>query len=178
MRPKFPAAVLPLTLLAACVLTAAAQGLTADSSGRARGESVQQPAPRIRENIITLKLLRMTQALNLSPAQTAVIYPTLTRLENEKYDATRKLNGVMGDLRLLVGQDRPDEKRILELMSAVQRLRAEITAKDLEMADFMKSKLSVVQDAQYMLFSVEFYRGLGERLERFRMFRHGKPFTQ
>ena len=57
-------------------------------------------------------------------------------------------------------------------------MRDEITAKDREMAEFMKTKLSVIQEAKYMLFGVEFYRGLGERLERLRMFRRGNPFTQ
>lgn len=178
MRLRIRTAALPLTLGLVFVLTVAAQGLMAGSPRKGWDETVDQPvARRLRENIITLKLLRMTQALNLSPAQTAVIYPTLTRLENEKYDATRKLSGALADLRQLVERDAPDEKRIGELMFAIDRLRAEITGKDAEMDEFMKSKLSVIQEAKYLLFSVEFYRGLGERLERLRIFRHGKSFT-
>lgn len=169
-------AVLALAL-AAGWLSAAAQ-TTRDSSAQATtGDSSQRISSRIRENIITLKLLRMTQALNLSADQASVIYPALTRLENEKYEVTRKLNGAVGDLRALVAQDKPDEKRIVDLMASIERLRAEITAKDTEMADFLRGRLSVVQQAKYVLFNVEFYRGLRERLEGFRMFRHGNLFT-
>ncbi len=149
-------------------------------AGPGQTAPVERPSragSRIRETIITLKLLRMTQALDLTKEQTAVIYPVLTRLENEKYDLTRTLNEAMAELRLIVRRDKPDERKIGEVLATIDRMRSEISAKDREMDDFLKTKLTVVQEAKYVLFSVEFYRGLGERLERMRMLRHKNPFT-
>jgi hypothetical protein len=177
MKPRIPMTVMAMTWLAAFPLTVAAQNVGGSSPNIASDDTEQQTVSRIRENLITLKLLRMTQALSLNQAQTAVIYPTLTRLENEKYDVTRKLSGVMGELRQLVKQDSPDEKKIQELIAAVGRLRSEILAKEAEMTEFMKSKLSIVQEAKYLLFTVEFYRVLGRRLESVRKISRGKLFT-
>jgi len=123
---------------------------------------------RVRENLITLKLLRMTQALDLTTEQTSEIYPVLTRQEKEKYEITEKLNQSMKDLRLLLEQEKPDEARILSVMSEIGVWRDRIAAKDKEMADFLKPRLSVVQNAKYLLFASEFYQRLGERLGRIR----------
>ena len=172
MTRKTKTILIVVVLGAACVLSAAAQELS--------GQDDARPAlgPRTRENIITLKLLRMTQALNLTQEQTAVIYPVLTRLEKEKYEATSKLNGRMKELGLLLEQDNPAEDKILGLMSEISSLRDLIMAKDAETTTFLKGKLSVVQSAKYLLFNVEFYRGLGERLERARMVRNKNRFTR
>ncbi len=159
-------------LVSVCGLSTAAQEL----SGR---DDTRPPlGSRVRENIITLKLLRMTQALDLTQEQTAVIYPVLTRLEKEKYEATFKLNSRMKELGLLLEQDKPAEDKILGLMSDISSLRDLIMARDAEATVFLKGKLSVMQSAKYLLFNVEFYRGLGERLERARMGRNKNRFTR
>jgi len=128
----------------------------------------RKPGLRIRENIITLKLVRMTQALDLTTDQTSALFPTLTRLEKEKYEITEKLNQSTKSLRLLLDQDNPEETKILGLMSEIGSQRDQIQAKDKEMAEFLKTKLSVVQNAKYLLFSAEFYQRLGERLGQLR----------
>ena len=174
MKSKMLTAGILSIILTAGALSAAGWRGQAGPGQAAPGE---RPSGRFRENIITLKLLRMTQALDLTKEQTAVIYPVLTRLENEKYDLTRTLNEAMIELRLLVRRDKPDERKIGELLATIDRMRSEISAKDREMGDFLKTKLTVVQEAKYILFSAEFYRGLGERLERMRMLRHKNPFT-
>ncbi len=177
MKTKLKAVVLAIALFGAASFSAEARPARGWMGQRSPVERPSRLSSRIRENIITLKLLRMTQALDLTPEQTAVIYPVLTRIEKEKYDLTRKLSGVVGDLRGLVKENIPDDKKLVELMGEIDRLRAEIAGKDQETAAFLSSKLSVVQRAKYVLFSAEFYRGLGERLERFRAQHYKNPFT-
>ncbi len=177
MKPKTLTAGILSILFAAGALSAAGFRGQAGPGQAAPLERPSRVSSRFRENIITLKLLRMTQALDLTKEQTTVIYPVLTRLENAKYDLTRTLNEAMIELRLVVRPDRPDERKIGEVLATIDRLRDEISAKDREVDDFLKTKLTVVQEAKYVLFSVEFYRGLGERLERMRMLRHKNPFT-
>jgi Spy/CpxP family protein refolding chaperone len=161
-----------LALGAACVLGGTAQDQPAPKeTGTAFGS-------RIRENIITFKLLRMTQALSLTQEQTAVIYPALTRLEKEKYELTHKLNESMERLRGLLVLDKPDEDKLPGLMAEIGSLRDRISNTDAEEASFLKTRLSVVQNARYLLFNVEFYRGLGERLERARRLHLKNRFTR
>jgi Spy/CpxP family protein refolding chaperone len=159
------------------ILVFLAAGLPALAAQNRPAGRAEQAAPPIRENIITLKLLRMTQALGLTQEQTAAIYPVLTRLENEKYGLTRKLSRALRDLREEVGRAQPGETRLRELISTIDRLREEISANDRKMTEFVRSKLTVEQSAKYLLFTVEFYRGLGERLNRARQLRGKNRFT-
>jgi len=171
MTKTIKALAVALALGAACVIGVAAQDQPAPKEkGTARGS-------RIRENIITFKLLRMTQALSLTQEQTAVIYPVLTKLEKEKYEITHKLNESMGKLRALLALDKPAEDKLLDLMAEVGSLRDQISRTDAEEASFLKTKLTVLQNAKYVLFNVEFYRGLGERLERARRLHLRNHFT-
>ena len=152
--------------------------LTAAGQNPAAPEDVPRKAgPRIRENLITLKLLRMTQVLNLTAEQTSVLYPVVTRLETEKYEITQKLNKTMKGLSLELDQAKPDETRIVGFMTEIGGLRDRIAALDKETADFLKTKLSVVQNAKYLLFNAEFYRRLGERLGQLRQARGRNRFT-
>jgi hypothetical protein len=160
-----------LALVTSCVLGVVAQ------EQPAHRETGPMFGSRIRENIITFKLLRMTQALNLTPEQTAVIYPVLTRLEKEKYELTRKLNESLERLRGLLEPDKPAEDKLVGLVAEVISLRDRISRTDAEEASFLRTRLTVVQNARYLLFNVEFYRGLGERLERVRRLRQKNRFT-
>ena len=63
----------------------------------------QGHAPRgnknVRENMFVLRTLRMTQALDLTEAQTAVIFPELNRAEKEKAQLQADLAREIRELR-------------------------------------------------------------------------------
>ena len=85
---------------------------------------------RIRENIHRLRLLRMTEALDLSEAQTAVIYPAATRIENDKRAILREINSEMRRLRSLLAEAAPDEDSLLASVAKLKELRRSFYAKD------------------------------------------------
>jgi len=165
--------ILSLMLVGCTVISLASFGQDLDG----RDAAPQKAGPRVRENLITLKLLRMTQALDLTTDQTSAIYPVVTRLETEKYGVTQKLNEAMKDLSLQVEQAKPDDARILGLLADIEGWRGRIIAIDKETSDFLTAKLSVVQRAKYLLFNAEFYRRLGERLGHLRQGRLKNRFT-
>lgn len=119
---------------------------------------------RIRENIHRLRLLRMTEALDLSETQTAVIYPAATRIENDKQAILREINGEMRRLRNLLDDAAPDEDSLLAGVDKLKELRQRFFEKDREFEDILEENLSLLQRAKYLLFSAEFYRGLTEGL--------------
>jgi hypothetical protein len=84
----------------------------------------------------------------------------------------------MERLRGLLVLDKPDEDKLPGLMAEIGSLRDRISNTDAEEASFLKTRLSVVQNARYLLFNVEFYRGLGERLERARRLHLKNRFTR
>jgi Spy/CpxP family protein refolding chaperone len=139
----------------------------------ALGQEEQAPStrPRTQENLVTLKLLRLTQVLELTEEQTAKIYPVITRLEKEKHAILKDLNVEMRSLRDLLGTEKPDEQKMLASVDKVGAMRQTVRDKDEELDQFLKKNLSVIQYAKYTLFLVDFNRRLSETLERARTFR-------
>lgn len=139
--------------------------------GTALSAAAQNP-PRARrdtrENITTLMLLRMTQALDLTEEQTARIYPEITRIEKEKLNVNRRLAKSMNDLRFLL---RGEERKPAELQSTMDEIRAlRIQVKNLEaeLESFIMENLDVEQQARFLLFFQDFYRQMRNKLNELR----------
>lgn len=132
---------------------------------------------RMRENINRLRLLRMTEVLDLTEEQTAKIYPASYRVEKEKMDIIKTLNREIRDLKALMGEAQPKEEEIAAKTKTVKDLRRSLIEKDQEFEDFLEQNLTGIQKAKYVIFSVEFYRNLGEKLNRARvMFKEKREF--
>ncbi len=158
---KFAAAV----LLAALSPLAAAQGSGPQADAQTR--------MGLRENISTLYLLRLTQALELSEDQTSRLFPVLTRIEREKAESQRRMNADLLALREALARPAEDEGRLLELVLRIREERRAIRQKDEETEAALEKVLSPVQKARYLIFTVEFYRALGHQLERARQLKPG-----
>lgn len=122
----------------------------------------------IRDNISTLRILRMTQVLDLTEDQVAKIFPAINRIEKEKREIQRDIGKALRSLRNLLREDNPDPKEIENQLTELKRLRDIVKSQDEELESFLDENLTLIQRAKYMLFSVDFYRGLREKLERAR----------
>lgn len=122
----------------------------------------------IRDSISTLMLLRMTQVLNLTEDQAAKIFPTMNRIEKEKRQIQGEIGKCMKSLRKSLKQEVPNAEELENQLKELKRLRNILRDKDQELESFLEENLSIIQRARYMLFSVDFYRGLREKLQRAR----------
>jgi hypothetical protein len=123
---------------------------------------------RLRENINRLRLLRMTEVLGLTEEQTAKIYPVYYRMEREKMEIIKKLNAEIAGLKALLREPAPSDEEMAARIRTITELRGDLLAKDQEFDAFMSQNLSLNQEARYLIFSVEFFRSLGEKLDRAR----------
>ena len=130
----------------------------------------QKPSERqrVRENIHRLRLLRLTEALDLSEEQAAKVYPAASRLEKEKAGILKAIESEMGVLRGLLEEKSPDEARLSVGIAKVKELRQSLQEKDREFEDLLEQNLSPVQRAKYVLFSAEFYKRVAAGLKRAR----------
>jgi len=151
------------TMLAAVGLVAAACLFTANASAQ-----VPANRQRLRENVNTLRLLRMTQALDLTEEQAARIFPLANRLEREKQEINARIGQEMKLLGALLKNEKPGDEDLLARCAAVQDLRKQIRDRDDEFERFLEGEVTPAQRARYLLFTVEFYRGMGEQLDRAR----------
>lgn len=133
-------------------------------------EPRQEPANRegIRENIHRLRLLRMTEALELNEEQTAKIYPAATRIERAKAALSGKIGQEIRELRAMLRAETLDEQMLTQKVRSIKELRKAIQEKDQEFEAMLEGNLTEVQKARYLLFALDFYRGLGEKLDRAR----------
>jgi Spy/CpxP family protein refolding chaperone len=127
-----------------------------------------QMRARLRNNINTLRLLRMTEALNLTEEQTAKLFPAMTRIENEKSELQRQMGDEIQELRSAVQKTSVDDEEILAHVARIQELRRSIRQKDQEFDAVLDANLTPLQKGKYMIFLVDFARGLGEVLNRAR----------
>ncbi len=137
------------------------------------GQGDPQMRMRLRENISTLYLLRLTRALELSEDQTSRLFPVLTRIEREKAEMQRRMNVDLLALREVLAGPGRDDGRLLEIVARIRGERRSIREKDDETEAVLEEVLSPVQKAKYLLFTVEFYRTLGHQLERARQLKPG-----
>ncbi len=132
---------------------------------------------RIRENLNRLRLLRMTEELELRHDQTAVIFPAAARLEKEKAEISRKIGQEIRELRTLLRSESPDSQELGRKIDTIKKLRRSLQEKDLEFEKILEENLDEVQKAKYLLFTLDFYRMLGEKLDRARkIYRNKREF--
>jgi len=152
-----------------CLLTDDTVGAVQDVPTR---ERLQQ---QMRENILTLRLLRMTRALDLTEGQAAKIFPVANKVEREKTQLNRQLALEIRELRSLLAIASPEEAKIKEKIQKINELKEAIRAKEAEFEAFLVDNLTVIQRGRYVLFNFDFAQFLGQNLEKVRAMQRNKP---
>lgn len=128
----------------------------------------QMQQGNLRRNLVTLRALRMTQVLELTEQQTAVIFPELNRAEKEKAELQRQLALEIRNLRQKIDSGKSTDEEFEAGVQKIRELRHNIQAREQAFEDFLFSRLTPVQKARYIIFSLEFNRVLMERAQRLR----------
>lgn len=152
---------------AACLIVAA---LAAGSPASLRAGQAAGPrqGAGLRQRISELYLLRLTRALDLTEEQTAKVYPLLTRAEKQKAEIQRRMGLDLHLLREELARPVPREKEIDALVVRIREERRLIRQTDEDVEASLDHVLTPLQRARYVIFTVEFLRGLQDRLDRVR----------
>jgi Spy/CpxP family protein refolding chaperone len=141
-------------------------------------DNEMQKRQKVRENLVTLRLLRLTQALDLTEEQTAKIFPSINRIEKEKMDIQKRMSADIRDLRLMINGPTPKEADIEIKYKNVRAAQQSIKDKDAELDEFLEKNLTSIQKAKYLLFQIEFFRVLNDSMDRVRMMRNKPPLKK
>jgi len=125
-----------------------------------------QNRERVRDNLATLRLLRLTQTLDLTEEQTAKIFPTINRIEKEKSRIQRDLGAEIRDLRALLKDPAAKDDKILLLLKSLKAGREAVRSLDVELEAYLEANLTTAQSAKYVLFSIDFMRNLTDAVNR------------
>ena len=123
---------------------------------------------RSRDNVRTLYLLRMTQILNLTEEQAAMIYPRITRVEKEKHELNKNLNRLLRELRARLRDENVEEEELAGRVQEIKDLSHRLKDIDRELELFLEQTLTVEQQAKYLMFHSDFTRRLRQQLEEAR----------
>jgi hypothetical protein len=153
------------------LILAVVVALTGGSYGQMRGGGQgmggQNRGERVRDQLATLRLLRMTQALDLTEEQTTRLFPTLNRLEKEKAGLQRDMSLQIRELRALLKDPAAvKEDKIAPIVASLEAGRKKVRAIDEEMEIFVESHLTPLQKAKYVIFNIDFMRNLTDVLNR------------
>jgi hypothetical protein len=140
-------------------------GVAAFGQGRNQGNAAQN-RQTVRENLATLRLLRLTKALDLNEEQAAKIFPTVNRVEKEKLNIQRDMTADIQSLRQLIADPAQKEAEIAAKIKNVKDAQRLIRQKDDELETFLEANLTMVQRGKYVIFEIEFYRMLEQSLTR------------
>lgn len=150
-------------LIFACLLLASTEAAQTDARPRGQGmmgQGMGQRGARVRENLATLRLLRLTQALDLSEDQTARIYPFFNKMDKEKIGIQRRMSADIQELRRTINGGAASEEDIAPLIGKIKAAQERIKKLDAETDVFLEKNLSPVQQGKYVLFQIDFYRML------------------
>jgi len=121
---------------------------------------------KIRENIFTLRALRMTQELELTEQQTALIFPELNRAEKEKAELQRNLAKEIKELRGMIKEEKTPPDQYEAKIAQINQLRIKIREREEVFEKFLFEQLTPLQKAKYIIFNVDFNANLMMRMRR------------
>lgn len=162
-----------LKILLSIILFAglAANGLAQPPEDVDRPPSKEQ-MEKIRKRMETLRMWRLTEALNLDEKTSAQVFPILNRYDKKRYELEDSLREGMRDLRESLRNKKEEQlKKILNKLEenhkALQNLKQEEWAE-------LKKVLTVEQQAKFIIFLTEFEREVRKLIAEARERRQGR----
>ncbi|GEM_PF-539870 len=127
-------------------------------------ERPMPPRMRLQRNLSALRLVRLTQALDLSEGQTAKIFPVLNRIDKSRQAIQKELSEDILGLRRMCLQPEARDSDLEAALTRIRRARMQLKDLDAEEDAALEEVLTVRQKARYEIFQIDFLRGLGETL--------------
>ncbi len=142
-----------LTLLMLTVFATDGRCVVPGPDGPDRPPSKEQLA-KVRERIETIKIWKMTKALNLDEKTAARLFPLMNRFDKERGEIQRKIKEGLKDIK--EGLKAGDDRKLIGIMERLEDYHRELQRlKDREWAE-LKEILTVEQQARFLVFLEEF----------------------
>jgi Spy/CpxP family protein refolding chaperone len=149
-----------ITVIIVCFLIPATAGDALAQARGGMGQGMGQRGARVRENLATLRLLRLTQALDLTEDQTSRIFPFINKIEKEKLAIQRQMTSDIQELRRVLSAGTVPETEIIPLVGRIKASQGRVKELDAESEAFLEKQLSPLQQGRYVIFQIDFYRML------------------
>ena len=122
---------------------------------------LHNPPKEVMERIETIKMWKLTERLDLSEEQAAKLFPLMKRFRERRDSLLRREADLVKQLRETV-ESGADSVQILEIIDALSDARMEECQIESEYYAKLREILSARQQAEYILFEIDFRKKLME----------------
>jgi len=163
-----PRSVVMLILLSLVLL--APGSLFAQASRNHPGGPPSSMAERrkIRENIETLRMYKLLEALDLTSEQSTEFLPALKEFQDAKRKFQEDREAFLRELADALQSEEADEKKLEQTLAALERVREEFQAEFVKFLTKARATLTLQQRARLQLFEERFERRLRDSIRRMR----------
>jgi len=130
--------------------------LAAQTADRAARPAAKSQAEEARERVQTLRVWRLTKALDLDEKMCAIVYPVLSRYDKRRAEAQRSLTTGMAELRKAMAIANKPEPLLRSILDGLERDRRTLQDINQEEWTALKKVFNVEQQAKYVIFQQEF----------------------
>lgn len=131
--------------------------------------------PEGRRLIETVKIWKMTEALNLDEGQAAKLFPKLAQLEASRREFYRRQRTLRNELAELLRQHPPQDEEIKARLDQLDRAEADFRGREQAIKGGLRSILSPEQQARFALFEDRFDTEMRRTIQDLRQRRRGLP---
>lgn len=150
-----------------CWLLFAAGAMAQPPGDRPGSKSPDSPPDELR-SFESIKLWRMTQALDLTEEQAAKIFPKLHQLQKERHQFRQNYRQMMQELSAMVRDPQVQENLLIKKMEQIEKGERAFREMQRKGHEEIKVLLTPVQQAKLMLFQEKFDRDLRQILREIR----------
>jgi Spy/CpxP family protein refolding chaperone len=132
------------------------------------------PRERVREQIETIRMWKLTAALNLSQEQSMRFFPLFNQWESKQRQLGQERDRLLEELKAVLKREKPKEKEIRDLLI---KLEENQTEREKGQKDFWVQAseiLTIRQRAEYLIFQRDFERRIREIVKDIRDHRREK----
>jgi transcriptional regulator of heat shock response len=146
------------------------------------GDDQDRPLPKaqmekVRERIETLRMWKLTKALDIDEKTSAQLFPLLNRFDKRRADIEHSLSSGIRDLREALREKR--EAQLRSILEKLENSHVSLQALQAEERSELKKILTLEQQARFVLFQLEFSRDIRKIIAEARERRHerggGRP---
>jgi Spy/CpxP family protein refolding chaperone len=131
-------------------------------------ERSMEDRERIRNNIETLRMWKLLDALDLSSEQSTQFLPVLKEFQDAKQTFSQERERLFGELEAELNSEKPDQQKLQETMAGLEGARDSFQQSMERFFDQSKEILSVEQLAKLYLFEERFEKRLRESIQEMR----------
>lgn len=125
----------------------------------AKDKWVGKDREEIEEMVESLRIVKMTEVLNLSEEQSIKVFTKMGQIKREKKDLQKKRIEAMQSIRGLIDSGTSEEK-LKEAVENIKSLANSIKDQDDALIKYLEGILSVEQQAKYIIFTEDFQKDI------------------